>query len=184
MSNSSYPQMSAFAGFGEFITFDSDNQYEIVNGPVYFNQSLPNGLINSINDISAIKLADQDDRLSTLKIDFDSIQEPTSTSLSQQPIPTPSTDMEGWVDIRGFVRLSVLAALDAGATGANFVVEFKRGSFDPNPVEIVASTPGVLGDAVLLFDDSVEYYSQVRVLVSGAPAAGNNNFGLVNILGK
>lgn len=184
MSNSHYPQMSAFAGFGEFVTLDPDNQYEIVNGPVFFNKALPNGLKASIDDINAIEEAEKQDRLATLSTDVANLQEATSTSLANMPFDRPKTDMEGWVDIRGFVRLSVLAHLTSDATGANFAVEFRRGSFDPNPQTIVAATPGVVNGEVLLFDASCEYYSQVRVIVSGAPAPGSNNFGLVNILGK
>lgn len=183
MSSNYYPQMSAFAGFGEFLTQDGSG-FEIVNGPVFFSSSMPNGLRGSIVDYTAIDQAKRDGRLATLTTDLATFEDPTSSSLGNIPFEKPLTDMEGWIDIRGFVRLSILVFLESGATGATFAVEVKRGSHDPNPQELVAPTAVVPNSDVLLFSDSCEYFSHVRLVVTGAPSPGNNNFGLVNILGK
>lgn len=87
-------------------------------------------------------------------------------------------DSNGWIDVRPFDNLTV--TVTSNDQDGDYVVEGKRGSNDPAPADIVASTTVLAGVTNNLYASTIAEYSHVRLLhVKNGVTAGSTTASLL-----
>ena len=97
----------------------------------------------------------------------DLLQPDTATAISSDWLRhfrthTDSANADGWIDIRPFIRMTIIAT--AGAQAGDYNVEVKAGSNDPRTTSIGSSTALAPAATAELYIGECEHYSHVRVL--------------------